>query len=85
MSTKSVQYGRANHRECMGLPCGSMGKRDTEDPPFHRAERTATSGVQSGTAKILQVGQSKVKQTPPDQGSDPEYDPLLETSVSTAL
>src|SRR6218665_2676401 len=28
---KSIPHGRANHRECTGLPCGSMGKSDKED------------------------------------------------------
>ena len=47
-------------------------------PLSHRAERTATYGAQGGMAKASQVGRIKVKQTPPDQGSDAEYDPLLE-------
>ena len=31
-----------------------------------------------GTAKISEVGQSKTQDTPPDQGTNTEYDPLLE-------
>src|SRR6218665_4034012 len=31
-----------------------------------------------GTAKILEVGQSKTQDTPPDHGTNTEHDPLLE-------
>src|SRR6218665_2184628 len=31
-----------------------------------------------GTAKISEVGRSKTQDTPPDQGTNMEYDPLLE-------
>jgi len=41
-------------------------------------EGTATSDVWGGTAKISRVGRGKAQQTPPDQGSNPENDPLLE-------
>ena len=46
--------------------------------PFHWADGTATSGAQGGTTKLLHVGRTKAKETHPDQGSDAEYDPLLE-------
>jgi len=41
-------------------------------------EGVATSGARRGTAKISQVVWNKAQQTPPDQTSYPEYDPLLE-------
>src|SRR6218665_221624 len=32
-------------------------------------------------AKILEVGRSKIQDTPPDHGTNTEYDPLLETQT----
>ena len=63
-----------NGRVCL-VEVRAKGTKRT--PQFHGAGGTATSGAQGGTTKILQVGWSKAKQTPSDQGSDPEYDPLL--------
>src|SRR6218665_1748642 len=37
-----------------------------------------TSGARGGTAKISEVGRSKTQDTPPDHGTNTEYDPLLE-------
>jgi len=30
---ESIPHEKANHRECTGLPCGNIGKREKEDPP----------------------------------------------------
>jgi len=75
----SIPHRKAHHREFTGLPSGSTGngQKGQGGPPFHRAEGTTTSGAQGGTAKILQLGRNKTKQIPPDQGSNPDYDPLL--------
>ena len=35
-------------------------------------------GDRGGTAKVSEVGWSKTQDTPPDQGTNTEYDPLLE-------
>jgi len=45
---------------------------------FRWGEWTATSGARGGTAKISEVGRSKTQDTPPDYGTNTEYDPLLE-------
>jgi len=42
---KFIPHGRDNHRECMGLPCGSTAKRNKDDLSSHRVEGTATSGA----------------------------------------
>src|SRR6218665_94304 len=44
----------------------------------------ATSGARSGTAKISEVGRSKTQQTPPDQGTNTEYDPLQDAAGGAA-
>ena len=37
-----------------------------------------TSGARGGTAKISEVGWTKTQDTPPDHGTNTEYDLLLE-------
>src|SRR6218665_1727574 len=63
---KFIPHGRANHRECTGLPCGITGKRNRENP--RSIERRELRGLwcptaQGGTAKMLEVhvGQSKAR------------------------
>jgi len=40
--------------------------------------KRTTRSIEQRNCNLLQVDRSKAKQTPPDQGSDPDYDPLLE-------
>src|SRR6218665_1659295 len=71
---KPISHGRANHRECTGLPCGSTSKRNKDDPrPIERRElRPMVPRVV--WKRPRRYGRIKVKRTPPDQGSDAEYD-----------
>jgi len=45
---------------------------------MYHSEETATSGVQGGVGKISEVCQSMAQKAPPDEGSNTEYDPVLE-------
>ena len=61
---KSIPHGRAPHRERMGLR--AKGTKRTPIP--------LSRGIQGRTSLILQ---GKAKQTPPDQGSDPECESMI--------
>ena len=54
------------------------GQKEQRVPPFHWSVGSATSGALDGIAKISDVGRSKAQKAPPDQGSDAEYDSVLE-------
>src|SRR6218665_3044013 len=52
---KSIPHGRANHRECMGLPCGSTGKRDKEDPHSREQRELQPLVFRVGQKRLLDI------------------------------